>query len=52
MSIFNLPKQMSDHALAVNLDHYKAQQKTASRWVAAIVKEQKRRKRERVSDAG
>ena len=45
MSLFDLPKQMSDMALEVNLEHYKAQQKTASRWVAAIKKEQKRRKK-------
>ena len=45
MSIFDLPKQWSDAALDVQLKHYKAQQKTASRWVAAIHKEIKRRKK-------
>ena len=46
MDIKKIARGFSDHMLALQLEHYKAQQKTSSKWVAAITKEQKRRRKD------
>ena len=45
MDIKKIAQGFSDHMLTLQLEHYKAQQKVSSKWVATLSKEQKRRRK-------
>ena len=45
MDIKKIAQGFSDHMICLQIEHYKAQQKTSSKWVAVLTKEQKKRKK-------
>lgn len=50
MDIKSMVSRMTDSALDTQLHFFKAQQRTSSRWVMLIAREQKRRRKAKQND--